>query len=359
MRSKMEMWSEHVLPPEPYPAIQEPKDSLHARMIKLFTAIAIPQPPASRDPHGPYCSISPCNIQISTEQIPVIAEPLPVFQLGDQVVVPPDYLSSIIKNVDDDAQLKMFGDQGAFAAFDEDKLVAFVRPDTGESRVFPTFEHLKPGEGLTDKAIAAATQFASDTSLFPTDDTKLVVGVPTTLSGSRSSSEGNATDPEEYLAFVSLQRQINGVPVYGPGTQATIAVDADGDIKAFAHRYRPAFATNQTITPNPPDQVVQSIMKDVSSTCSRDVINIDSVVVSYYDNGNNTIQPVYTYSGSIPAADNATTHSQIFGSISIGNTSQAIIAIPQANFPTNAPAGFYKRGRAERSQRWPICRSSR
>jgi hypothetical protein len=296
-------------------------------------------------PEGPYCALAACNIQITVDQIPVIAQPLPVYKLGDKVIVSSDYLSDIIENVSDDAELTSFGGQGAFAAFDDDRLVGFINPGTGESRVFPRFEHLKPCEGLADKATAAGNKFASDASLFPPDDTELVVVAPTTLSGSRSWGKGNATDPDEYLAFVSLKRQINGIPVYGPGTQATIAIGADGNILGFAHRYRPAFVTTQFITPHPPSQVIQSIMNDLSSTCSREQVTINNVVVSYFDDGNNTIQPVYSYSGSIPSSDNATAHSHISGSISIGNTSQPIMPIPTTDYPSNSPAGFYRYAR--------------
>lgn len=294
---------------------------------------------------GPYCAISGCNVQIDVNIIPVTTEPMPVYQLGEQVVVPSDYLCDIITNVAPDAQLSAFGDQGASAAFDGDRLVAFVHPTTGESRVFPTLQWLEPGEGLSEIASTIAAQFASDTTLFPADDTTLVVGNPITLSGSQSPCQGNATDSEEYLGFVSLGRQVNGIPVYGPGTQATIAVDAKGNIQAFAHRYRPAFVTKQYIVPNSPDQVAQSIVNDLSNTCTRDTINIESVVVSYYDNGNNTLQPVFTYSGSIPASSNASTHGLIAGSISVGNLSQPITPIPQTDYPSNAPAGFYKYAR--------------
>ena len=298
-------------------------------------------------PSGPYCTLGgpSCNVQIDVTLIPVNTEPLPVYRLGPQVVVSSDYLCDIIKNVAPDAQLSAFGDQGASAAFDGDRLVAFVHPATGESRVFPTLECVEPGEGFSEKATTAAAQFASDTSLFPADDTVLVVGNPITLSGSQSPCEGNASVPEEYLAFVSLGRQINGIPVYGPGTQATIAIDANGKIQAFAHRYRPAYITNQVIVPNPPDQVVQSIINNLSNSCTRDNITIESVVVSYYDNGNDTIQPVYSYSGSIPASDNASTHGLIAGSISVGNLSQPIEPIPQTDYPSNAPAGFNKYAR--------------
>jgi len=282
-----------------------------------------------------------CNVKISPDQIPRIQEPLPVFQLCDQVVVCDDYLDTIIKNVAENSTLKTFGTKGASAAFDGDRLIAFVRPDTGESRVFPSFECLKPGTDLIQKAEAAAIEFAQNTALFPPDDTQLVPLSPVTLSGSKSIN-GSACPPEEFLAFVRLERQINGIPIEGPGTQAAIAVNADGCITAFAHRYRPAFITETKITPHCPEEIVKSIISDLSDTCQHVPVTIDNVVVRYYDSGNGTLQPVYSYQGSI-TGDNATSHGHVSGSISVGNASAPIKPVPAQNYPQNGAAGLSKR----------------
>lgn len=283
-----------------------------------------------------------CNINLTPDMIPTIQNPMPVFKLCDQVEVCSDYLSGIVKNVAPSAELTAFGTNGASAAFDGDRLVAFVRPDTGESRVFPSFECLKPGNDLISKAAAAAQDLLSDTSLFPKDDTTLIALPPTTLSGSKSTCQGNATAPESFLGFVKLQRQVNGIPVEGPGTQATIAVDEDGCIKAFAHRYKPAFITDQTITAKCPEEIVEAIKQDLADTCSRVNVSITNVVVSYWDSGNNFLQPVYSYQGGVQSA-NTTDHSQLTGSVSIGTAPEAIQPAPAQNYPANAPAGFYRK----------------
>src|SRR5277367_2388563 len=41
---------------------------------------------------SPYCALGGCSVQIDLNIIPVVTEPLPVYQLGSQVVVPSDYL---------------------------------------------------------------------------------------------------------------------------------------------------------------------------------------------------------------------------------------------------------------------------
>jgi hypothetical protein len=283
-----------------------------------------------------------CNVKITPDMIPEIKSAMPVFKLCDQVEVPHDYLSGILKNVAPDAKLSSFGKSGGSAAFDGDKLVAFVNPETGESRVFPSLECLKPGKDLIEKAKEAAEDLISDTTLFPKDDTSLVVLPPTTLSGSTSNCSGNATNPEQFLGFAQLQRQIDGIPVQGPGTQATIAVNSDGCIQAFAHRYRPAVLTDQSVEPHCPEEIVNSIIADLADTCSRVDVAITEVIVSYYDGGNNFIQPIYSYQGLIQG-DNTTSHGHISGGISIGTQVESIKPAPDQNYPSNDPAGLYRK----------------
>ena len=286
-----------------------------------------------------------CNVRISVDMIPVITTPLPILKECDQVEVPCEYFSELLQNVAPQATLNPFGNDGALAAFDEQgTLVSFVRPDTGESRVFPQFEGLKPGEDLAPKAMAAAIQFANDSSLFPKDDTELVVLTPKTVFTSKSSSGGNSTDPEEILSFVRLERQVNGIPVDGPGTQATIAVDGNGCIQAFAHRYRPASLTDHYVCPYPPEKIVQLIIDDLAGTCDRDEVVIDQVVLTYYDSGNGSIRPAYRYQGSIPGNSSSTPHAHVLGSIPVGpDDGDTMGSLPTADYPSNADGPYFRR----------------
>src|ERR1700724_2389825 len=127
-------------------------------LLVLFGAVNAGEEPEPEPPR--------CNVKLTPDMIPQIKNPMPVFKLCDQVQVPHDYLSGIVKSVAPDVDLKPFGIQGASAAFDKDRLVAFIRPDTGESRIFPSFECLKPGKDLISKANAAGENFLSETSLY-------------------------------------------------------------------------------------------------------------------------------------------------------------------------------------------------
>ena len=259
-----------------------------------------------------------------------------MYTLGKQVIPPSTFLSAVLPT---GVPLKPFGKSGDKAAFKGDTLVGFVRSDTGESRVFPSFEALSPGNDSASAATAIAKKLVSDPWLFPPDDTTLVPLPPVILSTSQSTRcKGKPpTCPEELLAFVQIQRLVGEYPVIGPGTQAAIGVDGCGcGIRAFAHRYKPAKKTDHYMNPLGSDQIVEAIMNDVSNTCERVNITIDNVTIAYWDSGNDYLQPIFTYSGSIRSS-NSTTHSLLSGSVSVNKSMEPFTPRLSPEYPTNDP----------------------
>src|SRR5436309_408429 len=102
------------------------------------------------------------RIHLSPEQIPEVKQPMPVMKLGAEVVAPEALVQGIVRAVAPEAELKELGNTGARAAYDGHRLVAFVHPKTGESRVFPSLEALKPGERLGERAKAISARIARD-----------------------------------------------------------------------------------------------------------------------------------------------------------------------------------------------------
>ena len=204
------------------------------------------------------------NIQFSPDLIPLVTESLPVFELGDAVLAPQDFLYDIVKNNSRYAEIKPLGDS-TFAAYANDTLIAFADSNTGQSTVIPLLESLVPAEEIGSQAKAMADRLALNRSLFPIHTSEQIVALaPITLSRSKSFGKGNATVPEDTLAYVRFQRQVNGYPVYGPGTLAMIAVAANDSIQGLAHRWQPAILTNRSIAPYPRQKIADSILSYLS-----------------------------------------------------------------------------------------------
>jgi Family of unknown function (DUF6345) len=260
------------------------------------------------------------SIHLSPDQIPEVKQPMTVMKLGDVVVASEALLQGIVRAVAPEAKLKKLGNTGARAAYDGRRLVAFVHPKTGESRVFPALETLKPGKQLGERATAISARIARDASLFPKDGTQVTALAPVTLMGSRHIRDGEQTEPEEYLAFVRLDRQVDGLPVFGPGTKAMIAVAADDSVQAFAHRWRRAIPIEEKVAPHSRKQIVKSILTQLAPSAKSADVTIDKVTVGYYDAGENFLQPVYRFQATIAFANRElhAANRRVVGYVSIG-----------------------------------------
>jgi hypothetical protein len=164
--------------------------------------------------------------------------------------------------------------------------------------VFPTLEGLKPRKGLGERAKAAADRFARDPSLFPEDATRAVPLAPTTLMAAQRPRQGRRTAAKEYLAYVRIQRQVDGAPVWGEGTRAALAVAGDDEIHALSHRWRPAQKTD-VVEPHPRAQIAEAILAQLKRVPASSKVKVDQVTVGYYDGGGKFMQPVYRFEATV------------------------------------------------------------
>jgi hypothetical protein len=307
----------------------------------LFILFAVVQ--GNQQSHGEHPK--PCgNVQLSPTLIPLLTEPLEVFKLGEPVLVPQDFLHNIAKNVVPDIELKQLG-CGTLAAYANNTLVAYLDPKTGESKVFPLLESLSPANGLGSNATAIAGRLAANRTLFPILDSEKVIPLPpTTLTRSKSLSQGNATAPEDTLAYVRLQRQVNGYPVYGSGTQALIAVAADASLQGLAHRWQPASSCGRLIKPHSREEIADSIIRQLSPVVVvNETVTVQNVTIGYYDAGLSYLQPVYVFRATVLHGPSDPQpwqpNDNIIGYVSIGEAAEPIpnFDAPPNISPTNAP----------------------
>ena len=199
-----------------------------------------------------------------------------------------------------EVDLKPFGHAGAHAAHDGKRLVGFINPVTGESTAFPLLEPLKPSRGLKDSARRAAASLADDVSLFPKDATRIVPLEPVTLVGTRHERQGGRINPtQEYLAYVRFQREVQGHPVFGPGTQAMASLAGDGALHGFSHRWRSAHPIALKLASRPRNDIAESIRAQLANAAETATVTVDTVKLAYYDAGSRFLQPVYYFTATL------------------------------------------------------------
>ena len=270
----------------------------------------------------------PDRIQFTpSRQIPAVTKAMPLLELGQPVRASTDLIERLSRTGSPNAKVKEM--KGALALYDGKRLVAFVDAKTGESRVFPTLEGLKPGTGLAKRASAVAAQYARDKSLFPEDATRPVALAPTTLMAAQRPRKGRRTPGKEYLAYVRIQRQVEGAPVWGEGTRAALAVAGDNAVHAFSHRWRPAQRATTMVEPHPRAQIAEAILAQLKRVPASSNVRVDRVTVGYYDGGGKFLQPVYRFEATVipPPLENERrrpANQHVFGYVSVGDPPESL-----------------------------------
>ena len=274
------------------------------------------------------------HIHLSVDQIPEIREPMVLLKLGDPVLAHPELVKEIIRAVAPDAERKE-GTHGAWAAYDGKRLVAFVHPKTGETTVFPALEALQPGVALADRARVIAERLVKDAALFPQDSTKVVALAPMTLVASNHSRHGEAAPPKECLSYVRIERQVNGLPVFGPGTRAMFAIAHDSSIRAFAHRWRNAAPSGEAVAPHSREEIAKAILAQLAAFSKTADVMVDKVSVGYYDGGARYLQPVYRFQATITSHDRElhAAKRHVFGHVSIGHAPEELPVLGKRHGP--------------------------
>jgi hypothetical protein len=265
------------------------------------------------------------RIDFSAEQIPLVKEPMAIMRLGAAVMAPESLLGAVVRSVAPKAEYKPLKNNGARAAYDGHRMVAFVDPKTGVSKVFPSLEALKPGQGLAERARLLSARIATDAALFPPDGTQVVALAPVTLRGSKRSRGGDRTPASEYLSFVRFQRRVNGTPVFGPGTRAMIAVAGDDTIRGLAHRWRKAVASDRKVKPRSRVEVAKAILAQLAKVAKSADVKVDKVTLGYYDGGRNFLTPVFRFHATIAfRARRRAASRHVFGYVPVGTAPEPL-----------------------------------
>ncbi len=224
------------------------------------------------------------HIKFSVDQIPRVPGPMPLLKLEDPVIVSEDRLEELTQAIAPNGSFRELKQGAGRAAYDGERLVAAVNAKAGESRLFPALESLRPAQRLAERAKGAGEGFAGDRELFPEDGTTVVARAPATLVGSRHRRDMRS-EPFEYLGYVRLQRQVQGAPVFGPGTRAMLAVDGNETIQSFSHRYRTSMPTGDEVESRPRDEIAKGIIAQLWNGEKSAEVTVDKVAVGYYDSG--------------------------------------------------------------------------
>jgi hypothetical protein len=244
------------------------------------------------------------SVDVSPDSIQAYDGVLPVFELGERSSAGGDHVLRLASRVAADPEHRRLSDT-VTGVYQDKRLVALVDAESGEARMFPQLELLTPAEELADRARAAAAELAEDRDLFPEDRTRREVLEPSMLRGSRASRRrvGAAAD---HLAVARVRRYVDGIPVVGKGSQATVAVSADG-VEAVNLHWRAAEVVGEVSgTDIDPGRVAELIVEDLRVVAEEEDIRVESIELVYYDGDQKFIQPAFRYRAAYGGDDRPT-----------------------------------------------------
>lgn len=262
------------------------------------------------------------KVDFGSTQVPVVQKPLTLIQSAPQGA-PTAFLQEALGKMG--AQTSKIGPLANSALFanrantipattmglvENNQLRAYWDEASGEAEIFPLLDgNTAAGRGattaggstLTQKlaaAVAAAEKVFGRTDVIPQDATQFTVGAPRPVMGasaSRTSENGAVSESASslYLTYVSLQRKVDGLAVYGPGSTASVAIGNDGSVQGFVKRWNPGTGTGSVQETRTPQQVQAEIVKLLQPLTTSANVTVRSLELAYYDDGGGAIQPVY------------------------------------------------------------------
>lgn len=257
-------------------------------------------------------------IQLDEASIPVPDRPMPILKTEGAVIPSFERLNGLLERAGQKARFE-YRHGETLTAFDGERLVGFVDPQTNETQIYPKLTGLKASNELRQIASRAAEEWAVDRELFPEDHTVVKAMAPKVLMGAHRTPKRFLRKPAAYLSYVTLVRHVEDIQVCGPGSKAMIAVAGDGSVQAMTHRWSPAFQTDTMAEPYDATRIAEAIRSQVA-TFAKSKCAVTDISLVYYDGGDGVLQPAYRFKAvkSAPKSDAPVADQQVVGYLAIG-----------------------------------------
>ncbi|PZS12555.1 MAG: hypothetical protein DLM57_18720 [Pseudonocardiales bacterium] len=250
--------------------------------------------------------------------MPQLRRTLPVLQTGAPTSAATEFVRSAVTQLAPHAVHRELARDGALGIYDDNRLIAYSNPTTGQSHVIPLLDGLQPNRSLRTVANAGIRNLLTEQShLFDDDVSRVVAGKPISLMASNHTRRGTRTTAAEVLSVVKLRRQVGNVPVFGPGSSASAAFSHNG-MEAFNHRWSTATLSGDRIEAHPPRAIVERVVEHLGELPAQREVQLRDIKVAYFDDGKGTLQPVYRYRVTLPSKDGVTAPGMLVGYVPIG-----------------------------------------
>ncbi len=310
----------------------------------LLVAVALPiNPPslfgqAEKTPIPIHLPL-PAAIEF-TANVPAAPAQVQVYKLAP-TSVPTAFLNEKLTAVKLPAltlEQKTLVSRGASGATPKDQVRVFADPVSGDIHFVPNLMELataadkaKPLDPVT--AVNIARTALTDVRFIPKDVTELRVSdaIPVTGGSADHGAATAAAEPKLVMTLVPGVRYAGGMPVYGLGSHALVAVANDQSVTGALRRWRTASLGNKIKPVMTAAQVKADIVRQLTPYATGGSrATVDTIELAYYDGNANYLQPVYHFAATLTPGQKGAANVRIAGYVPVG---AALEPIPDLTGP--------------------------
>lgn len=320
--------------------MQTARLDLTARAVRLAAGLTIAASVASQAVAIPAGASSPRPSGEITfaAQLPHVSRALPLYKLA-RTAAPLAFVAGALSTSKGPA---LAPDHGLLKARDaRGVLRAYADPARGEAEIFPDVTGTGSAPSRPQIAARAAASVFARGDVVPKDATTVRVGADTpvfaTVAAHSTDGVGSQknTSPGQLFTYVSALRYAAGLPVYGNGSQATVAIGTDGSVRGLVRRWQAARQAG-TVTPTTTTaDLLQSIKRQLEPYAMQAyAITVERIVPAYYDGDAQFLQPVYFFIAGLRSLDNKAITEHVVGYVPVGKLAETI---PDLATPSHEP----------------------
>jgi hypothetical protein len=239
-------------------------------------------------------------------------------------------------------ETRLMVSRGGTGQTDPDRLRVFVDPVSGDAHLIPNLAELvsptAPRAPLAPERLQDLGRAAlGDVRFIPKDVTEARIGDAITVRGGSTTRGGAAPEARVVMTLVPAVRYAAGLPVYGRGSHASVALANDGTVVGALRRWRTA-SLGERIQPTiTPDQVRADIQRQLSPYVAQAGSSalVDKIELAYYDANADYLQPVYYFEATLTPGVDTISQIKISGYVPIG---KPLEPIPDLAAPPSGPA---------------------
>jgi hypothetical protein len=326
------MHTAHTALPTAAAAIQRPRATALLAILAGFVvaAAAAAQTPSIRFsaevPAAPaqmqVYRLAPTSAPVDFINEKLVAARLPALQTEDRLMVA----------------------RGATGQTDLDRVRVFVDPVSGDTHFVPNLAELvsptAPRAPMPiDRLQSLGRAALADVRFIPKDVTETRVSDAIPVMGGATARGAAAPAAQTVMTLVPAVRYAAGLPVYGRGSHALVALANDGTVVGALRRWRTASLGDRIQPSVTADQVRADIQRQLTPYVAQPGSSavVDKIELAYYDGNADYLQPVYRFEATLTPGVQTISITKIAGYVAVGTPLEPIPDLAAA--PSGAAPG--------------------